>query len=207
MFRDPRPGFTQDLLRTRFWAKLRTVKIVAGKAAAKAAVTAVNEAAESKPIATGALPAPQPVGLAQMGLSQSFNQCTSEDMDKAIADLVYGKNLSFDVVCSAPVSVCQLTAYCCAQPHTNPLGSGSFPGRGSVVRSAGLTPHPLPTLPWAFRAKFRAPLPTLPEGRRAAGFRGSPCCFLTSIPLEFPPRSGGLWCGLFSPDHQQKHSV
>ena len=94
----------------------------AGKAAAKAAVNeAVNEAAESKPIATGALPAPQPVGLAQMGLSQSFNQCTSEDMDKAIADLVYGKNLSFDVVCSAPVSVCQLTAYCCAQPHTNPL--------------------------------------------------------------------------------------
>ena len=75
----------------------------AGKAAAKAAVTAVNEAAESKPIVTGALPAPVPVGLNQMGLSQSFNQCTSEDMDKAIADLVYGKNLSFHLVCSAPV--------------------------------------------------------------------------------------------------------
>ena len=29
----------------------------------------------------------------------------------------------------------------------------------------------------------------------------------TSIPLEFPPRSGGLWCGLFSPDHQEKHLI
>ena len=29
MFREPRPGLTQDLLRTRFWAKLRTVKILA----------------------------------------------------------------------------------------------------------------------------------------------------------------------------------
>ena len=42
----------------------------AGKAAAKAAVTAVNAAAESKPIVTGALPAPVPVGLGQMGLGQ-----------------------------------------------------------------------------------------------------------------------------------------
>jgi hypothetical protein len=46
----------------------------AGKAAAKAAVTAVNAAAESKPIVTGALPAPVPVGLGQMGLAQSFNR-------------------------------------------------------------------------------------------------------------------------------------
>ena len=30
VFRDPRPGLTQDLLRTRFWAKLRTVKILGG---------------------------------------------------------------------------------------------------------------------------------------------------------------------------------
>ena len=81
----------------------------------------------------------------------------------------------------------------CSGFHSRPctrircaLGSGSFPDRGSVVRSAGLTPHPLPTLPWAFRAKCRAPLPTLPERRRAAGFGGSPCCFLTSM---FPSNS------------------
>ena len=104
-------------------------------------------------------------------------------------------------------SVCILDLTATSLGGRGALGSGSFPDRGSVVRSAGLTPHPLPTLPWAFRAKCRAPLPTLPERRRAAGFGGFPCCFLTSIPLEFPPRSGGLWCGLFSPDHQEKHSV
>ena len=107
----------------------------AGKAAAKAAVTAVNEAAESKPIATGALPAPQPVGLAQMGLSQSFNQCTSEDMDKAIADLVYGKNLSFDVVCSAPVSVCQLTQPTVVHNLTHTAASRPRSARSSATPS------------------------------------------------------------------------
>ena len=134
----------------------------AGKAAAKAAVTAVNEAAESKPIVTGALPAPVPVGLNQMGLSQSFNQCTSEDMDKAIADLVYGKNLSFDVVCSAPVSVCQLTAYCCAQPHTNPLDTPHRLSRPSSKRCS-----PQPAAPPSYKPPDRKRM-----GRRLQGAGG-----------------------------------